>query len=403
MPPKPGTPRAPDHAGTWRKLKSGAWNVSGRFQGVPYSATAPTKKEAREGQRERIEAIRSGKVKERTKRDTLAGFLEHYLTRKKGRVEPLTYTTYRIAVDHLNEGFGDVQLSALYDAQVISDAYDALSARLAPATVRRAHMVLKQALRYAAEEGRNVPMIPKHIRPPKGETEPARAVPLSHLNAFLEAARADDPFWFAMWELARYSGLRLGELLALRWEDVTPTSVAVRRTLSEDAERRPRLKAYPKSAAGVRVVSVPREATAPLALLPRSGELIFGNRDGGPMLKTSASHAFQRAWTNAKLPGHAHVHLLRHTFAKSQFDQGVSLPRIAARMGHANGSITLKLYAHFERADDAEEPRAMVDYYVGAGATERPEMAENSAISGPTTKTTTNVARRSGQNKPKSR
>lgn len=402
MPPKPGSTRAPDHAGTWRKLDSGRWNVSGRFQGVPYSATAPTKTEARALQRQKIDAIRSGAASEKKKRETVAGFLAQFLTRKKGRVAPKTYASYRLAVAQLNENLGERRVSDLFSAQVVQDAYDALAARgLSGSSLAWAHTTLKQALRYAAEEGRHVPLIPKHIRPPRSRSEPARAIPLADLSRFLEAARQDEPLWYAMWELARYSGLRLGELLALRWEDVRPTSVAVRQSLSEDEHGDPWIKPYPKSAAGVRTVPIPREAVAPLEGLPHTtpGELVFANREGGPLLKSSASHAFQRAWAAAKLPEQAHIHLLRHTYAKSLFDLAVPLPLIASRMGHANPAITLSLYAHFRRDEPDEEPRALVEYYYAGNALQPHETGGNGALSGETTKTTTNARKWRGPNR----
>jgi integrase len=368
------------------------------FDGHRYSATARTKPEARTLRLEKIDAIRSGEANDKTKAETLAGFLARYLTRKRGRVDPSTYASYALAVDHLTEGFGNVRLAALADPQTVLDAYDALAARLAPATLARAHLTLKQALRYAAEEGQRVPVIPKHIRPPRRDTEPARAMPLPQLRAFLAAALDDAPMWHALWTLALYAGLRLGELLALRWEDVTARSVSVRQALGEDAEGTPRLKPYPKTSAGVRTVPLPREVTALLEahrarqLAPHA--LVFCNREGGPLLKSSASHAFQRAWRLAKNPGRAHPHLLRHTYAKSQFDLGVSLPKIAARMGHADGSTTLRLYAHFRRDEDDEEPRALVDYYYGSAAmpaTKQPETAGMPVKPGTTTNVTTDA------------
>ncbi|HXI18720.1 MAG TPA: hypothetical protein VNM48_20335, partial [Chloroflexota bacterium] len=244
MPPKPGTTRAHDHVGTWRKLASGAWNVSGRFQGARYSATGAKKAQARTVQRQKIDGIRSGAAQEQARGETVGGLLAGLLVRKAGRVEPAPSTAYARAVAYLEEGLGaDTPLTALAGpagAERVLAAYDRLGERLSGASLRRAHMTLRQALRYAQDEGRAVPSIPRHVRPPRKTGPPPRALPQEAVATFLEAAQKDDARWHALWTLAVCSGLRLGELLALEWTDlrVTPNGggvVAVRRALSEDA------------------------------------------------------------------------------------------------------------------------------------------------------------------------
>jgi integrase len=378
VPPKKGTPRRSDHSGTWRELDSGSWNVSGRFEGVRYSATGKTKAEARAEQRRKIDEIRSGLAAERRRADTVGGLVDALVARKEGRLEPATVTAYKRAARYIKEGLGEdtpiLALAGPEGAARVLAAYDQLAQRLSGARLRETHLTLNQALRMAADEGRAVPTIPSHIRPPRKSAPKPRAIPEEHVAALLEAARNDDSRWHALWALAVCSGLRLGELLALEWADVRETSyggvVHVRRALTEDAERRPRIKEYPKTASGVRVVPIEPPPYAAVAALPRLpvepewGDLIFASpRTRGPLPQTSAAHAFARHWKAAKLPGRAHPHLLRHTYAKSQLERGANLAQLAAWLGHTDGSTTLRLYAHWQREDPHSRPLPVAGSY----------------------------------------
>lgn len=385
-------PRAPDHSGTWRQLPSGAWNVSGRYQGARYSATGPTKAAARETQRRRIDEIRSGLAAEKARADTVGGLVDALVARKRGRLEPASVTAYQRAARYLKEGLGDdtplMALGGPAGAARVLAAYDRLAERLSGARLREAHLTLTQALRMAADEGRAVPSIPRHIRPPRKPAPKPRAIPPEQIAAFLDAARRDDPRWHALWVLAVCSGLRLGELLALEWADVRPTSyggaVHVRRALTEDAERRPRIRDYPKTAAGVRVVPLEPAPYSLVASLPRLpvepewGDLIFASpRTRGAIPQTSAAHAFTRHWTAAQLPGRGHCHLLRHTYARSQLERGANLAQLAAWLGHTDGATTLRLYAHFVTDDPHARPLPVAGSYRIEGTGEAPTAAEN--------------------------
>ncbi|HXI15197.1 MAG TPA: site-specific integrase [Chloroflexota bacterium] len=334
-------------------------------------------------QRQKIDGIRSGAAQEQARGETVGGLLAGLLVRKAGRVEPATSTAYARACAYLEEGLGaDTPLTALAGpagAERVLAAYDRLGERLSGASLRRAHMTLRQALRYAQDEGRAVPSIPRHVRPPRKPGPPPRALPQEAVACFLEAAQRDDARWHALWTLAVCSGLRLGELLALEWTDlrVTPNGggvVAVRRALSEDAKRRPQLRAYPKTAAGVRTVPIERVVLNLVLALPRLptatgwGELVFPSpRTQEPIPQTSAAHAFARVWKLTGLPGRAHPHLLRHTFARDQLTALAPLPIVASRMGHGDAATTLRLYANFLRDDANAAPTPVAtSYRIGA-------------------------------------
>jgi integrase len=97
-----------------------------------------------------------------------------------------------------------------------------------------------------------------------------------------------------------------------------------------------------------------RQAAERLAAGPawHDGGTVFGELDGRALHPNKASTTFTRAAASAGLPAIG-LHGLRHTHATMLLRAGVPIPAVAQRLGHANPSITLQVYAHALPADDA--------------------------------------------------
>jgi integrase len=164
---------------------------------------------------------------------------------------------------------------------------------------------------------------------------------------------------------AVFTGLRLSELLALRWQGVNFDEgvIHVRHQLSRS--RPPRLVPL-KTGAGRRdVVLLPRLAAIlrqhkqgnqdGVVALRRPEGFVFVNRDGGPMYyRRVQSRGIELAAKRAGLNGEGQprltMHQLRHTFASHLIRAGVDPVRVSKQLGHARVSITLDVYSHeFER------------------------------------------------------
>jgi integrase len=201
-----------------------------------------TKTEAQLALRKATAERDSGLVFE-VENSTLAEYLDRWLNGpvKTKNLKPITYEQYQRQVRvHIIPSLGRVKLRNL-SPELVQDLYDAkIAAGLKPSSVRSIHAVLHSALEHAHKR-RLIPenvaskTDPPRVRPP--EIQPLDA---EQTRTFLDAARTE-PLG-SLFVVAVTSGLRIGELLALRWTDIDLEQGVMRvsRTLSR-AKEGPRL------------------------------------------------------------------------------------------------------------------------------------------------------------------
>ncbi len=206
-------------------------------------------------------------------------------------------------------------------------------------------------------------------------------VPPEHTAKLREALAAiapadplrNEPDLFVVWmfDVALATGLRLGELRALRWRDVDFERKVVR---VARAYSRTRLSS-PKTEAGVRSVSLfptAREALRGLAgrALERGryapDELVFGTAAGRPVSGSWVGKRWRKALARAKLAEHRYRwHDLRHTCVSRLVAAGADVRLVQEVAGHASPLVTLKRYtqlreARLTEAADRYDPAALV-------------------------------------------
>lgn len=180
-----------------------------------------------------------------------------------------------------------------------------------------------------------------------------------------------------IWATAMYAGLRLGELRALRVEDVDFAAGLIRVERGWDpVEGEIKLKSH----AGRRKVPLVPLLRAFLAAhldrVQRTGnELIFGRSANDPFTANRVQAHADEAWeeSNERAVGEGRAqleritpHSCRHTFASLMIAAGVNAKALATFMGHANISITLDRYGHLMPGSEAEAAR-LLDAYLANG------------------------------------
>lgn len=151
--------------------------------------------------------------------------------------------------------------------------------------------------------------------------------------------------------LCLYTGLRLGELLALEWADVdflrgTITVTKNSRDVWEDGEYK-KVIDTPKTATSRREIPLPRQLVPYLRILKhqnRNGFVVTG-KDGKTVSLRSYQKALQCVLKTLNIP-HRGFHALRHTFATRALECGMDVKTLSEILGHKNSSITLNRYAH---------------------------------------------------------
>jgi integrase len=239
---------------------------------------------------------------------------------------------------------------------------------LAARTIGHAHRVLSSAISDAAENElvvKNVVKTKSAPKVPDHDMTIVRDVPA--LVAKLDRLRG-------LAIVSLFTGMRLGEVLALRWScvDLDKGIIQVREALEETKAHGIRFKA-PKSKAGRRDITLPeilvaalrehRKAQLELRMKLGIGKLpddalLFANIDGAPLSSIACSKAWGKFAARIGMPD-VTFHALRHTHASQLIDAGVDIVTISKRLGHAKPDITLRTYAHLFRKDDSKAAAAI--------------------------------------------
>jgi integrase len=309
-------------------------------------------------------------------KQTVGTYLATWLDASKHRVKPRTYERYAelIAV-HVTPSLGRVALAKL-SPQHVQRLYTAkLDEGLSSTTVHHIHAVLRTALAHAEKQGLVARNVVKLTTPPRMRRIEMHTLTSEQAQKLLATAKGDR--LEALYVLALSTGMRQGELLALRWADVDLERATLRVTATLQRTRAGVMLAPPKTHRSRRQIALPPMAVEALRahrsrqederqFLGEAWEpldLVFPNQHGAPirnnnLLVDSYFPLLQRAG----LP-RIRFHDLRHTCATLLLGRGVPVKVVSELLGHASIAITLDVYAHVlpdMQAQAAREMQAML-------------------------------------------
>jgi integrase len=276
-------------------------------------------------------------------------------TRSGDPYKPSAIRSYDAALrDHVVPRIGRTRLG---DVQRIAD--ELLADGRDPSTIRNALIPLRVIFRRAVEDG-DVAVNPcMHLRLPAVRGRRVRIASPGEAEQLLPALPERDR---PIWATALYAGLRRGELMALRWEDVDLANGVIRVTRAYDEKAH--LDIEPKSRAGRRTIPVVGALRDILVVLKasedRTGGLVFGG--SAPFQPSNLWRRAQRAWRRAGLDPIG-LHEARHIFASILIAAGVNPKAITTYMGHASIQTTYDLYGKLMPGSEAEAA-ALVDAYL---------------------------------------
>jgi integrase len=318
--------------------------------------TARTKREVEAQAAELIQKANTGFVD--AGKVTVREFFDHWLETTAPTLRAVTVRRYRDLVRlHIVGVIGNIPLAKLTTADVQRLYADRLK-HLSPTTVRYIHAVLHHALDDAVKWNLLSRNVAHHVEPPKKARSEMRVWSAEQVGCVLRAA-ADDPLE-ALWRLAIYTGMRRGELLAVKWADLDLDSEAlfVQRSLSRGQTSRLE-EGEPKSRSGRRrislspsiVESLKRHRVRQLEHRLAVGDVyddcgyVFANETGSYLHTNTLYRRFHALVTRAGVPA-VRFHDLRHTSATLLLAEGVHGKIVQERLGHANIAMTLDLYSH---------------------------------------------------------
>jgi len=297
-------------------------------------------------------------------RQTVAQYLDKWLAYMASQLSPRGLERYtEIVRKNLVPALGAIRLTKLR-AGHIAEAYAKALANgrrdgkggLSASTVVYMHRVLKQALAQAVALHELVRNEAAGIKPPKVERKQMKVLDTDGTAALIETARHTTLFVPIL--LAATTGMRRGEIAALRWRHIDLDRSRI--SIEESAEQSKMNVRYkpPKSGKG-RTVALAKsvveelrnhrvqqaEAILKLGIRLSENNFVVAQADGSPFRPRSLTHAFQRFLAKHKL-SRVRLHDLRHTHATAMLKGKIHPKVVQERLGHSTIAVTLDIYSH---------------------------------------------------------
>lgn len=278
--------------------------------------------------------------------ETVGELMTEWLDKSKPRLKISSYRKYQTIVqNHISEQLGKLPLKCV-SAQIIAQFSDSLLAEsLSAETVNQVLIILGMGFKYARE--RYQATLPE-VKLLKTFKASMRVFSTTEQQALVKKLlEQNDIFSFGIL-LTLYTGLRIGEVCALRWEDISTNTIHIQRTMQRlkgDSSKTEIVTLPPKTSSSDRVIPIPK-ALLPIIeqyRKPSGNVLVQGN--GNIVEPRLLQRKFKKLITACGLEK-ASFHALRHTFATRCIEVGVDVKTLSELLGHADVKTTLNKYVH---------------------------------------------------------
>lgn len=324
-----------------------------------YSKQVPTMEQARELESRWKAEVARGTALDPSK-TTVAQLLSDWLAIKAAEVTPQSLAGYEITIRvHLIPALGNISVQKLTAARVQAQYAEWRNAGMSARNIRGCHMRLSQALDQAVRFQLVQSNICDQVRPPALSKPKPEVWNIEEAMAFLDVGEADS--LAPLWHLLLLEGMRRGEALGLRWQDLNwerhtaHISQSVRAGIHKgEAIIQPRTKTQ----SGARTVRLTGRTLAALkthrkeqaarrlaAAEWHDNDLIVCTSKGTPINPANVRRSFDLLVNRAGLQ-RITPHGLRHTHATMLLRRGVPAKIVSERLGHANVGVTLDTYSH---------------------------------------------------------
>ncbi len=298
----------------------------------------------------------------------------------KIKVRPSSHQTYRGYIDnHIKPNIGKIPLNKLsslhlqklYKKLLTGGRVERIEAKKQPKglsakTVRNINQVISSAMDFAKDQKFISSNPTDGCALPKLEHQEMKTLPMEQLTSFLREARESGVFEMYYIELA--TGLRRGELLGLKWEDIALQQGSLRvqrqicringKIVEAPLKTKNAYRTLPLSADSIEVLKEQRKKAG-------NSAYVFPSSTGGPISPDSDLHMLHRVLKRAGLPK-VRFHELRHTFATLALQNGVDIKTVSAILGHYSAGFTLDTYTHVTTSAKKEAANTMGNILSGA-------------------------------------
>lgn len=289
-------------------------------------------------------------------KEWLHDWLELY---QKESVKPRTYKQYEDVISHrLIPSLGEYEMDDLtpivlqrFIVELSQNGNTKSGKGLAPNSVNSIILVLHSSLSMAYILGLTKTIHVDKIKRPKASEKPVESFTKEEQKMIEQAVLSDKRDKMFGIVLCLYTGLRIGELLALEWSDIdfTKGELTVSKTCYDGQDENGkscRITGTPKTESSKRTIPIPKQIIPHLREIKKrsTSKYVVGN---GSKIITVRSYqrSFELLLKKQKISHHG-FHALRHTFATRAIECGMDVKSLSEILGHKNPTITLKRYVH---------------------------------------------------------
>lgn len=283
--------------------------------------------------------------------DWLIQWLENYV---RPSVKVRTYERYMLIIQqHINDRIGGFELHDLsplvlqqFITNLLQNGNKKTGKGLSANSVNAVISVIQSSLKTAHLLGLTKEYTADKLKRPKLKEKPVECFPLVEQKQIEQAilnGKKDKLYGII---LCLYSGLRIGELIALQWTDIDFTKGILTISKSCHDGKDGLIIDEPKTATSRRIIPLPKQLLPILrSVKKRSDSSSVVSANGSTVSVRSYQRSFELLLKKLKIP-HKGFHSLRHTFATRALECGMDVKTLSELLGHKNPTITLNRYAH---------------------------------------------------------
>ena len=270
-----------------------------------------------------------------------------------------TYTKYRDIVEkRLIPQLGEYDLTEItpltvqrYIAELSEKGNKKTGGGLAPNSINSIITVIQKSMTMAHLVGHTDSYEMHKIKRPKSEEVPIECFTLDEQRRIEQAVMQDKRKKMLGIILCLYTGLRIGELLALEWSDIDFQKglLTVNKSChdgKDETGKYCRMTETPKTAKSRREIPLPKQIVPVLKEMKKASTSVLVITDGKKIPSVrSYQGSFALLLKKLRIP-HRGFHSLRHTFATRAIECGVDVKTLSEILGHKNATVTLNRYVH---------------------------------------------------------
>lgn len=278
---------------------------------------------------------------------TIDELMSEWLESSKDQLKISSYQKYQTIVrNHISDKLGRLPLKCV-TLRLITQFVDSLikEKHLSVETANQVIIVLGMGFKYARERYQAVLLEVRLLKTSKSSMRVFS--PMEQKILVKKLLEVNDIFSFGIL-FALYTGLRIGELCALRWEDISDNTIHISKTMQRLKNSLGNTEVMilpPKTVSSDRIIPIPKALVSFIEERRNAGGYMLTQTNGRLVEPRMLQRKFSKLVDECGLDS-ANFHTLRHTFATRCVEAGVDIKTLSELLGHSDVKTTLNKYVH---------------------------------------------------------